>query len=53
MEKGRSDDRQPLTALPATQGKDFAATPGGHAGAEPDPADTFFAMRAKGGLHGF
>ena len=45
--------QQAFTTALTTAGKDGATIFGCHAGAEPDPADTFFAMRAKGGLHGF
>jgi len=46
-----SDDRQAFAALEPPGTEDFAAAPGGHAGAKTDFAGAFLAVRAKGGLH--
>jgi hypothetical protein len=48
-----SDDREALAALTTAGREDFAATPGGLAGAETDLAGAFLAMRAECRLHGF
>lgn len=48
-----SDDRQALAALETAADEDFAAAPGGHAGAKADFTGAFLAVRAKGGLHDF
>ena len=48
-----SDHRQALATLETAADEDFAAAPGGHAGAKADFAGAFLAVRAKGRLHDF
>lgn len=48
-----SDDGEPLAALAATAGEDFAAALGGFAGAEADLAGAFQAVRTECRLHGW